>query len=668
MKIRSKIILSLCFLAVCIGSADVYLMTVQARLSREIDALVQLNIQETNTASDVAFLIQRTKSNLREMIVERTANDDNHATYALNEVQKALATLRHIKGTWIELIQTDHSKSKIFIGAINLDERELLVVQDIIDALDQFDQLSQAFIEAYAADNLDLVNLHDLFDDTLEPQSRDLQVKIEALKVNANQETTQELIAFKRDMKNLEWMILVVPALALVLALLIGTLVAYRISRSLERLTAATTHVANGDYKIEIPATSDDEIGELTTSFNTMMAEVLASKSSLETEKEAALKANRAKSEFLASMSHELRTPLNAVLGFAQMLQLALQTPLTPMQARHVEGILEGGTHLLELVNELLDLATIEAEQITLSLEDVLVQDVVKDCLALTETLALARKIRLTERLSEHPPVHIRTDIKRFKQVLINLLSNAIKYNRENGEVIIDGYETDNGFLHLSVTDSGIGIGQTDQQNVFQMFHRLSGDFAVAKEGAGIGLSVTKLLVEQMAGRIGLESEVGVGSTFWIELPLVSNDEVLIWVDTLRIGVEAIDQDHLALVKILNQLTHRSVGDEDLPAIFDELINYTIYHFRREEAVMEACAYPNLDKHRQIHHDLATQVSELAAAFQKGQDPEILTHIRRFLREWLFNHIVKSDADIARFVHGKDQAIQTALWELEDGE
>jgi len=668
MKIRSKIILSLCFLAVCIGSADVYLVTVQGRLNREIDALIQLNIQETNTASDVAFLIQRTKSNLREMIVERTAKDVNHATYALNEAQSSLATLRHIKETWLDVVQADNRNSQNFTEATKQDAKELLVVQDAIVGLDHFDQLSKAFIEAYALDNMDFVNLHDLFDETLEPQSRDLQVKIEALKVNAHQETTEELITFKYDMKHLEWMILVVPALALVLALLIGTLVAYRISRSLERLTAATTRVANGDYKVEIPATSDDEIGELTTSFNTMTVEILAFKSSLETEKEAALKASRAKSEFLASMSHELRTPLNAVLGFGQMLQLALQTPLTPMQTRHVEGILEGGTHLLELVNELLDLATIEAEQTTLSLEDVLVQDVVKDCLALTKTLALTRNIRMAERLSEQPPLHLRTDIKRFKQVLINLLSNGIKYNRDNGEVIIDGYETDNGFLHLSVTDSGIGIAKIDQQNVFQMFHRLNGDFTVAKEGAGIGLAVTKLLVEQMAGRIGLESEVGVGSTFWIELPLVSNDEVLIWVDALRIGVEAIDQDHLALVKILNQLTHRSVGDDDLPALFEDLINYTVYHFRREEAVMEACAYPNLDKHRQIHHDLATQVSELAVVFQKGQDPEILTHIRRFLREWLFNHIVKSDADIARFVHGKDQAIQKALWELEEGE
>jgi hemerythrin-like metal-binding protein len=148
----------------------------------------------------------------------------------------------------------------------------------------------------------------------------------------------------------------------------------------------------------------------------------------------------------------------------------------------------------------------------------------------------------------------------------------------------------------------------------------------------------------------------------------VSNKEVLIWVETLRIGVEAIDNDHLFLIKILNQLTHRSVGDEDLPALFEELINYTIYHFRREEAVMEACGYPNLEKHRQIHHDLATKVTELAVDFQKGNDPEILTHIRRFLREWLFNHIVKSDADIARFVHGKDQAIQRALLHLEEND
>jgi PAS domain S-box-containing protein len=238
--------------------------------------------------------------------------------------------------------------------------------------------------------------------------------------------------------------------------------------------------------------------------------------------------ANQSKSAFLASMSHELRTPLNAVLGFAQMMQLDNRDPLSPDQKKHAESIVEGGNHLLELVNEILDLARVEADQIELSLSKVDVKEVVADCVNLIFPLGEPRGIKIVDQFSKEPSALLLTDQTRLKQALINLLSNAVKFNKDDGTVTIDGKEVVPGFLRISVTDTGKGIPKDDYSSIFDLFHRLDADPMIATEGTGIGLTVTKLLVERMAGRIGFESELGVGSTFWIDLPLASNEDVLI--------------------------------------------------------------------------------------------------------------------------------------------
>ncbi|NQU59273.1 MAG: bacteriohemerythrin [Rhodospirillales bacterium] len=377
--------------------------------------------------------------------------------------------------------------------------------------------------------------------------------------------------------------------------------------------------------------------------------------------KKEAEKSSKAKSEFLASMSHELRTPLNAVLGFAQMLLFDPKNPLSQAQNVHVESILEGGNHLLELVNEILDLAKIEANQLNLSLEEVNANDVVADCVALSIPLGEPRDITIIDQFSSGSPSLLRTDRLRFKQALINLLSNAIKFNNDGGTVSVEGHESENGFLRISVTDTGVGIAEEDYESVFHMFHRLGADPMISREGTGIGLTVTKLLVEQMAGRVGFESEEGAGSTFWLELPLASNEDVLIWASTLLVGVDAIDKDHQVIFSLLNRVTHGSIDDVDLDEIIMELIDYTQYHFRREEAVMEACGYPDLEKHRAIHRSLTDQVSELADTWRSEHDPELLYRFRKFLRDWLFRHIMKSDTEISQYTKGKEPEIRKAL-------
>jgi signal transduction histidine kinase/ActR/RegA family two-component response regulator len=233
----------------------------------------------------------------------------------------------------------------------------------------------------------------------------------------------------------------------------------------------------------------------------------------------AAEKANRAKTDFISGMSHELRTPLNAVLGFAQLMESGTPPP-TPAQKRNLDQIQKAGWYLLELINEILDLALIESGKVTLSKEPVSLVDVMLECRAMIEPQAQKRGIAMTFPHFDIP-YFVKADRTRVKQVLINLLFNAIKYNRPRGAVVVDCSPAAADTIRISVRDTGAGLSAEQIAQLFQPFNRL-GKEASVEEGTGIGLVVTKRLVELMGGAIGAESTVGAGSTFWIELSLTS--------------------------------------------------------------------------------------------------------------------------------------------------
>jgi len=264
-------------------------------------------------------------------------------------------------------------------------------------------------------------------------------------------------------------------------------------------------------------------------------------------------KANMAKSEFLASMSHELRTPLNAVLGFAQLMQYNASEPLSPAQREHVDHIITGGNHLLDLVDEILDLARIEADQFTFSVNEIDINKIVANCVSLTANLGHQRNISIVDNLS--------------------------------------GAET----------------------------------------------------------------------------PLASNEEVLIWTEAFRIGIEPLDKDHQTLVSLLNRVSQTSIDTGDITLVLEELTDYTLYHFEREEAVMEACGYSAIGEHRELHEDLEKRLGTIVDEWRRSPDPKQLSRIRKFMRGWMFDHISNVDAGIARFASGKNREIQQAMERLETG-
>jgi len=236
----------------------------------------------------------------------------------------------------------------------------------------------------------------------------------------------------------------------------------------------------------------------------------------LELARTAAEHANAEKSRFLSNMSHELRTPLNGILGFAQILA-ADKLPATQLEKqRFARNIVQSGQHLLKLVNEILDLARIEAGKVPLAMEAVDLPTVLQECRMMVTPLAAKRDISLG--FGTVPQKSLRADRTRLVQVLINLLSNAIKYNHEQGRVAVDCSPVNGSHLRISVSDTGPGLDPDQVQHIFQPFHRLGRD--EEEEGSGLGLALTRRVVEAMQGAIGVESEPGEGSTFWVELPL----------------------------------------------------------------------------------------------------------------------------------------------------
>ncbi len=227
--------------------------------------------------------------------------------------------------------------------------------------------------------------------------------------------------------------------------------------------------------------------------------------------------ANRSKSKFLATMSHELRTPLNAIVGFSDLMADETAGPLNEKQKRFVSHIKQGSAHLLQLINDILDLSKIEAGQLELRCQNFRIQDALPEVLSTIRPLAMAKNIDVQQKLEGSRMVY--ADRVRFKQILYNLLSNAVKFTPSRGQVHVESFDRGD-FTEISVTDTGIGIRPQDQAVVFEEFRQIEGSGETLTQGTGLGLAISKRLVEQQGGTISLQSEAGKGSRFAFTLPV----------------------------------------------------------------------------------------------------------------------------------------------------
>ena len=290
----------------------------------------------------------------------------------------------------------------------------------------------------------------------------------------------------------------------------------------------------------------------------------------LERAKNEAERANREKSEFLSRMSHELRTPLNAILGFGQLLEM---DELSSEQKESVQQMMRSGRHLLDLIDEVLDISRIESGTMSMSTEPVGVEEIIAECLDMVRPLAGSRSVTIYSDLAMEP-THVLADRHRLKQVLLNLLSNAIKYNCEQGSVTVSCQRMADDKLRVTVRDTGRGIAREKMARLFTPFDRLGAE-ETGVAGTGLGLALSRRLVEVMGGTLGAESVVGDGSTFWVDLNITSDPvaahDVLNRVREPQLGIDAdvvlYIEDNLSNMRLVERLLAHRTPVQLVPAM-----------------------------------------------------------------------------------------------------
>ena len=370
--------------------------------------------------------------------------------------------------------------------------------------------------------------------------------------LNAHMHIGFRKTSLNNTLASVEKYTVIIAAIVIITGFLVSYLIGKRISRPIEKLSKEVSEFGKtGKYKQKDIKTTDKDILELINSFENMFkertfyeAEISAYRDNLEKqvqertrslvqeieehkiterklhqEKIISEKASNAKSDFLSRMSHELRTPLNAILGFSQLLELEEDATVR----EYTSEILKAGNHLLSLVNDILDLSKIEAGKLVMSVEEVNWNTVIAESIALLREDIDEKNINISLKFDETRLFMVRVDRVRLKQICINLLSNAVKYNEQSGSVIIF-FELHDNNIRMCIKDTGQGIQENKQEKLFTPFERLDIDQNVV-DGVGVGLVITKALVERMQGEIGFKSEFGIGSVFWVEFPLERIEE-----------------------------------------------------------------------------------------------------------------------------------------------
>jgi len=455
------------------------------------------------TATEAGSFIKRAEGHLMLFLSLNDPVDRDKFYSRHNSLQKRIATLTQL---------TKNPATNVNIARMKKATNESFVIGERL--LDSYDSAIEEKMRFDISKYKELVLALSL--STIKVNQLSKKVMLQ----NFDWETSKTTLA-RNQTTSIQSKIALLIILCVLTAILLGLTLYKSITNSITKLKSMSIEIGKGNFSVQSNIRSNDEFSELGLSLNNMCDALVTSRNELLSAKQDAEEANRAKSDFLSRMSHELRTPLNAIVGFSQLLEMK---KLGKVEDENVGYILKAGQHLTHLINEVLDIARIEAGHHNLSLEPVRVSSLLDDAWRMIQPMAADRNITLKSVIPEDCYAYVLADLQRLKQIFLNLMSNAVKYNHDGGAVELTCTEVSKELIRINIRDTGPGIAKKNHVRVFEVFERLSAD-STSTEGSGVGLALSKTLIETMGGTIGVTSELGEGSTFWIELPISEHDK-----------------------------------------------------------------------------------------------------------------------------------------------